>query len=58
MHRVDKPAESTCRAIVSKFSACATKELVLRDAKKEKLREISVYQDFSKEAVAIWKKNW
>lgn len=53
MHRVDKPAESTCRTIVSKFSACPTKELVLRDAKKEKLREISVYQDFSKEAVAI-----
>ena len=42
--------------IVANFSSYETKDHIFEEAKKRKLRDISVYHGFSKEAVALQKK--
>ena len=57
-HRVGDPSKSKCRTIVAKFSSYKTKEYILNEARRQKISDIRIYEDFSKATVEIRKKNW
>ena len=57
-HRVGAKKAGKDRTIVAKFSSYKGQQRVLNEARRQKRKDIYVYEDFSKVAVAIKKENW
>ena len=57
-HRVGSTSNTSPRTVVAKFSSFKGKQLVLSAAKKLKVQNIYINEDFSKETMDIRKEQW